>query len=165
MRPARLEPRFQFRAADQTDLAGGDLGGVEAPRQQRPIGPVDPHVGGFQPDSLGVGDGDALQAEIIEQVALQPLDVDAAVAADLLAGHEAGDQFAPGIGHQIHPPADGQKQDHGQQAGHHDAADEGGQFQAGALALRRFRWGIGGGVLVQSVRRRSVGQNAWPMLM
>ncbi|MNT36550.1 hypothetical protein D3C72_1726440 [compost metagenome] len=165
LRAAGLGPGLELRAAEQANLVGADLGGVEAPHQQRPVGPVEADIGRLQPDAVRVGDRDPAQGEVVEQVALQPLDVDPAIAADLLAGDEAGDQVAPGVRQQIHSPADRQNDGQGQQGRDHDARDEGDQLQARAFALRRLGGRVGGGFRFGLVRRRSVGQNAWPMLM
>ncbi len=158
---AGLGPRLELGTAEQTDLVRADLGRMEAPHQQGPVGPVEANIGRLQPDAVRIGDGHPLQGEVVEQVALQALDVDAAIAADLLAGDETGDQFAAGIRDQIHSPANRQDDAQGQQGGDHDARDEGDQLQTRAFSLlglgRRFRFGF--------MRRRSVGQNAWPMLM
>ncbi|MNX48301.1 hypothetical protein D3C86_788790 [compost metagenome] len=97
LRAARLGSGLQQRAADDADLVGADLGCMEAAHQQGPIGPVDVDVGRLQPDAVRIGDRYTAQGEIVEQVALQALDIDAAIAADLLAGDEAGHQFAARI--------------------------------------------------------------------
>ncbi|MNS40154.1 hypothetical protein D3C72_724580 [compost metagenome] len=165
LRAAGLGAGLQQGTADDADLVGADLAGVEAAHQKGPVGPVHADVGRLQPDAVLVRHRDAAQGEVIEQVALEPLDIDAAVAADFLAGDEASDQLTPGIRHQIHPPADRQDDGQGQQGRDHDARDEGDQLQARAFALRRLGGRVGGGFRFGGVRRRSVGQNAWPMLM
>ena len=163
LRPARFARRLKLGTAQQADLARADFRCMEAPRQQRPVGPVDADVGRFQPDALFVGHGDALQTEVVEQIALKSLDVDPAVAADLLTRDEAGDQFAPRVGHQIHPSAHQGDDDKRQQTGEGHARDEGSQLQTRALALGLLGRRIGD-VCAHFVRRRCVGQNAWPML-
>ena len=65
---------------------------------QCPVGPVDMQVANFEPDALGVGDGDAVDGEIIEQIALDAFNAQIAKPADLLAGGNAGDQVPPGLG-------------------------------------------------------------------
>ena len=110
--------------ADQTDDVGADFGGVEAARQQRPVGPVDPHVAGVQPNAVAVGDRDPLQREVVEQVALQPIDVDAAVAADLLALDKAGDQLAAGVRDDVEASAEQGGRDQQGQPAEHAADDE-----------------------------------------
>ncbi|MND99067.1 hypothetical protein D3C80_914430 [compost metagenome] len=118
---AGLGAGFQQGAADDADLVGADLAGVETAHHQGPVGPVHADVGRLQPDALFVRHRDAAQGEVVEQIAFEPLDVDAAVAADLLARDEAGDQLAAGIRDQIHPPAYGQHNGQGQQGRDHDA--------------------------------------------
>ena len=49
-------------------------------------------LAGFEPDTLGVGDRDAINGEIVEQVAPDTLNVQTAEPADLLARGEGGDQ-------------------------------------------------------------------------
>ncbi|MNS18817.1 hypothetical protein D3C72_505200 [compost metagenome] len=165
LRAARLGAGLQQRAADDADLVGADLGRMEAAHQQGPIGPVDVDIGRLKPDAVRIRDRDPAQGEVVEKVALQALDIDAAIAADLLARDKASHQFAARIGDQIHPPADGGDDSQGNEGGDHDARDEGDQLQARALALRRLRGRVGGAFRFGFVRRRSVGQNAWPMLM
>ena len=52
------------------------------------------NLAGLQPDTAGVGDGDAVDGEIVEQVATHALDIDPSIAAQLLAGDETGHQLA-----------------------------------------------------------------------
>ena len=98
---------------------------------QRPPGPVHADVTGLQPDAFCVGDRHPPEGEIVEQIAGQALDIDAAVAPDLLTRHEAGHELATRPGDQIHPPADCEDQGDGEQTRHGHAPEEGQCVQPG----------------------------------
>ena len=155
--------RLGHRAADQADLVGADLVGVETAKDELKIAPVHAHVARLQPDAVAIGDRDAGQGEVVEQVAGQSLDVDAAIAADLLAGHEAGDQLAARAAEQIGAPADKGDQRQNDHRRQNRADDQAGDLQARALLLRLDRRGLRLGLVGRG--RRRVGQKAWPMLM
>jgi hypothetical protein len=121
--PGRLDLGLQLGSPDQLHLVGGDQGGVEASVDQGPVTPVDPDLTRVQPYALGVGDGDPVQGEVVEQVALQAIDVDPPVAPKLLAVDEAGHQVAPS--RRQHPIAAAQADDqHQHQQGRGDDQQE-----------------------------------------
>ena len=70
---------------------------MEPTGDEGPPVPVDTNLSRLQPDASRIRDGDAADGEVVEQIAVQALQIDPAKAAEFLAVDQGGYLLPPGV--------------------------------------------------------------------
>ncbi len=125
-RPARL----RLRPPQHGHQLGVELIDVEAPLHQREPVPLQADLPRVQPRSVYVVDRQTSDGEVAPDVAVQAIDVHAAVGADLQSVEQAFDEGAPGRRDRAEP----RDRDEGDQGHHHP---HGGDWTGAPPAFRR----------------------------
>ncbi len=133
---------------------------MEPAGDEGPPVPVDTNFSRLQPDASGIGDGNAVDSEVVEQIAVQALHIKPAKAAEFLAVDQGGYPLPSGIRQEIHPSADRDDDKQSGKDGRRDTAEE----CEGLQSRTRLRYGLDGRIRSVVGRRGGIGQNAWPML-